>query len=113
MTNKFAIEKKRHAGVYAFCLPGQINKKTFDPLYMDHWVYALATQEQNNYKRSERSITFNSLKGLTRSVYYNHFPHYGKSSRSAVQIVPGVQQFVGNLYNEKKYLMLQKFVFVN
>ncbi|KAA3436756.1 hypothetical protein [Rufibacter hautae] len=62
----------RSADVYVFCLLHHEDKRTVDPLNMNHWeFYVLATEELNNYKRSQHSITLNSLKKLTNAVLYN------------------------------------------
>jgi len=65
-------EAKRHADVYAFCLLKHENKLTVDPLNMNQWeFYILATKELNDYKRSQHSITLNSLKKLAQPVTYD------------------------------------------
>ncbi|AMM53008.1 hypothetical protein TH61_16215 [Rufibacter sp. DG15C] len=62
----------RSADVYVFCLLHHVDKQTVNPLNMDQWeFYVLATEELNNYKRSQHSITLNSLRRLTKSVLYN------------------------------------------
>jgi len=71
-TNIQAAIAQRHADVYVFCLLKHEDKTTVDPLNLDHWdFYVLATQELNNYKRSQHSITLKSLKGLTAIVGYD------------------------------------------
>jgi hypothetical protein len=70
-TNIQGTVAKRHADVYVFCLLKHENKPTVDPLNLDHWdFYVLATQELNNYTRSQYSITLKSLKGLTNVISY-------------------------------------------
>ena len=65
-------EKTRHADVYVFCLLHHEDKDTVDPLNLDQWeFYILSTNELNGYKRSQYSITLNSLKNLTDAVPYN------------------------------------------
>ncbi|AYN04633.1 hypothetical protein [Flavobacterium sp. 140616W15] len=62
----------RSADVYVFCLLHHLNKPTINPLNLNHWeFYVLSTEELNNYKRSQHSITLNSLKKLTNSVEYD------------------------------------------
>jgi hypothetical protein len=62
----------RHADVYVFCLLKHDDKSTVDPLNIDHWeFYVLATQQLNEYTRSQHSITLKSLKGLTSNVGYD------------------------------------------
>jgi hypothetical protein len=71
LTNVQGKIKKRHANVYVFCLLHHIDKSTIDLLDMNQWeFYVLATEELNNYKRSQHSITLNSLKGLTPAIPY-------------------------------------------
>lgn len=63
---------QRSADVYVFCLLYHDNKQTVDPLNLNHWeFYALATEELNNYTRSQHSITLKSLQGLTDAVGYD------------------------------------------
>ncbi|XHR92760.1 hypothetical protein ACFJIV_20780 [Mucilaginibacter sp. UC70_90] len=63
---------KRHADVYIFCLLKHEDKQTVNPLDLNHWdFYVLSTHELNNYKRSQHSITLNSLKRLTNAIGYN------------------------------------------
>lgn len=67
-----SIIAKRSADVYVFCLLHYLDKPTINPLNLNHWeFYVLATEELNNYKRSQHSITINSLKRLTSSVEYD------------------------------------------
>jgi hypothetical protein len=71
-SNILLAEPKRHADVYVFCLLKHEDKQSIDPLNMDHWdFYVLGTFELNNYKRSQHSITLNSLRNLTHVVAYN------------------------------------------
>jgi hypothetical protein len=73
LTNKRADIPQRHADVYVFCLLKHEDKKTVNPLNLDHWeFYVLATAQLNAYKRSQHSITLKSLKNLTKTVKYNH-----------------------------------------
>jgi hypothetical protein len=59
----------RSANVYVFCLLHHQDKATVDPLCLNQWeFYVLATEELNNYKRSQNSITINSFKKLTSTV---------------------------------------------
>lgn len=63
---------RRSADVYVFCLLHHDNKQTVDPLNLNHWeFYVLATEELNNYTRSQHSITLKSLQGLTEAVGYD------------------------------------------
>ncbi|NVN95906.1 MAG: hypothetical protein HXX18_11540 [Bacteroidetes bacterium] len=71
-TNKQADIKQRHADVYVFCLLHHTEKLTIDPLNINHWeFYVLATQQLNEYKRSQHSITLKSLRGLISVVPYD------------------------------------------
>jgi hypothetical protein len=71
-TAKFGVIKQRHADVYVFCLLHHDSKLTIDPLNLNQWAfYILATEELNNYKRSQHSITLKSLQGLTSAIPYD------------------------------------------
>lgn len=70
--NKYEEEKRRSADVYVFCLFHHENKQTANPLVLEQWTfYVLSTTELYNYKRSQHSITLNSLKQLTKAVNYD------------------------------------------
>ena len=70
-TNIESVEPKRHADLYVFCLLKHKDQSTVDPLKMEQWhFYVLPTYQLDNYKRSQSSITLNSLKKLTNPVYY-------------------------------------------
>ncbi|MEQ1733687.1 MAG: hypothetical protein ABL940_08440 [Bacteroidia bacterium] len=63
---------KRHADLYVFCLLKHKDQATIDPLKLEQWeFYILPTYELDNYKRSQSSITLNSLQKLTSAVTYN------------------------------------------
>jgi len=65
-------ETKRHADVYVFCHLKHQDKETIDPLQMEQWdFYILPTYRLDNYKRSQSSITINSLKKLTEPRKYS------------------------------------------
>lgn len=71
-TNTQSKEPKRHADLYVFCHLKHKDQKTIDPLKMDQWYfYILPTYLLDNYKRSQSSITINSLKKLTEPKKYN------------------------------------------
>lgn len=71
ITNKQEEIAKRSADVYVFCLLHHEDKQTVDVLNLNHWTfYVLATNKLNSYKRSQHSITLNSLKKLTDGVNY-------------------------------------------
>jgi hypothetical protein len=66
----------RSADVYVFCLLHHLDKATVDPVNLNQWeFYVLATEELNNYKRSQHSITLNSLKKLTNAISYVKLEH--------------------------------------
>jgi hypothetical protein len=72
ITAEFGTTKQRNADVYVFCLLHHSNQETIDPLNMDQWeFYVLATEELNNYERSQHSITLKSLQRLTQAVPYD------------------------------------------
>lgn len=65
-------EAKRHADIYVFCLLKHKNQETINPLKLEQWeFYVLPTYIIDNYKRSQSSITINSLRKLTDAVEYN------------------------------------------
>jgi len=71
-TNILSPDIKRHADVYVFCLLKHEDKSMVDPLNLNHWdFYVVATQELNNYTRSQYSITLKSLRALTSAVSYD------------------------------------------
>lgn len=71
-TNQSSDVPKRHADVYVFCLLKHLDKKTVDPLNLNHWdFYVLATSELNSYTRSQHSITLRSLQKLTAVIEYD------------------------------------------
>lgn len=71
-TNNQADIKQRHADVYVFCLLHHTDKPTIDPLNINQWeFYVLATQQLNEYKRSQHSITLKSLRALTPFIPYD------------------------------------------
>jgi len=71
-TAEFGTTKQRNADVYVFCLLHHSNQATIDPLNMDQWeFYVLATEELNNYERSQHSITLKSLQRLTQAIPYD------------------------------------------
>lgn len=70
-TNKQEEIARRSADVYVFCLLHYPDKQTVDVLNLNQWTfYVLATNKLNSYKRSQHSITLNSLKKLTNGVNY-------------------------------------------
>ncbi|MGV8139233.1 MAG: hypothetical protein AB2L20_28910 [Mangrovibacterium sp.] len=71
-TNLLHREAKRHADVYVFCILKNKDQSTIDPLKMEQWsFYVLPTHRLDNYKRSQSSITINSLEKLTGPVTYS------------------------------------------
>jgi hypothetical protein len=64
-TNIQEKESKRQADVYVFALLANQEKKTINPLNVKQWeFYVMSTKALGDYKRSDVSITLNSLKGL-------------------------------------------------
>jgi hypothetical protein len=71
-TNMYCGEPKRHADIYVFCLLKYQDKTTIDPLKMEQWdFYILPAYRLDNYKRSQSSITINSLVKLTEPRKYS------------------------------------------
>lgn len=63
--------KQRAADIYIFCLLRHKDKNTVDPLNLSQWdFYVLSTEQLDNYKRSEHSITLNSLEKISHLVDY-------------------------------------------
>jgi len=64
-TNRQAPEPCRTADVYVFALLAHQDKISVDPLNLDQWeFYVLSTRAINERKRSQHSITLNSLRRL-------------------------------------------------
>ncbi|MFA5667937.1 MAG: hypothetical protein WC967_01745 [Balneolaceae bacterium] len=65
-------EPKRHADLYVFCHLKHKDQETIDPLKMEQWdFYVLPTYRLDNYKRSQSSITINSLRKLAEPRNYS------------------------------------------
>lgn len=65
-------EPKRHADLYVLCHLKHTDQSTIDPLKMEQWdFYVLPTFRLDNYKRSQSSITLNSLRKLTEPKKYS------------------------------------------
>ena len=63
--------QKRHADVYVMCLLKHKQQDSINPLDMSQWeFYVLSKFEIDNYKKSQHSITLNSLNKLTIPVTY-------------------------------------------
>jgi hypothetical protein len=72
VTNKQSAEVKRQADVYVFALLAHKDKSTIDPLDVDQWdFYVLPTRILDERKRSQHSITLNSLQKLTQPVAFD------------------------------------------
>jgi hypothetical protein len=72
-TGRYSDGKTRPSDVYVFCLFTCKDKSTMNPLEMSQWeFYALATNKIDNYKRSQSSITINSLRKLQNACDYGH-----------------------------------------
>ena len=83
LTSQQSEIASRSADVYVFCLLHHTNKQTCDPLNLDHWTfYVLATQELNNYTRSQHSITLKSLQRLTDAIEYDKLNEVIKSKNA-------------------------------
>ncbi len=75
-TISFSIKKAkkgRSADVYVFCLLKHRVQDTINPLNLEQWsFFVLPTHTINNYKRSQISITLNSLSKLTKETTYEN-----------------------------------------
>jgi len=71
-TNTQSTESKRQADVYVFALLVHTDKATIDPLNIDQWrFYVLPTSILDARKRSQHSITLNTLEKLcTGAIRY-------------------------------------------
>lgn len=66
------IQSRRFADVYVFCHLKHLDQETIDPLKMEQWdFYVLPTYMLDEYKRSQSSITLNSLRRLTKPIKYS------------------------------------------
>lgn len=75
-TNLISEESNRQANVYVFALLFHKDKMTIDPLNLDQWIfYVLPTSILNARKRSQHSITLNSLRKLcSKETTYSELP---------------------------------------
>lgn len=63
---------KRHADIYVFCLLKNKNQQSIDPMKLEQWsFFVLPTFEIDNYKRSQSSITLQSLSKLADEIMYS------------------------------------------
>lgn len=70
-TNTQHKEAKRHSDIYVFCLLKHKKQSTINPLEMKQWeFYVSSIFMLDSYKRSQNSITLNSLKKLTKPIGY-------------------------------------------
>jgi len=82
----------RNADLYVFCLLKHKDQDTIDPLKMEQWdFYVLPTYRLDNYKRSQSSITINSLKKLTEAKKFIE-----------------LEEEIIKVYNEQKYFNAEK-----
>ena len=82
----------RNADLYVFCLLKHKDQDTIDPLKMEQWdFYVLPTYRLDNYKRSQSSITINSLKKLTEAKKFIE-----------------LEEEIIKAYNEQKYFNAEK-----
>jgi hypothetical protein len=64
-TNTFSPESTRQADVYVFALLHHTDKKTVDPMNVNHWCfYPVATSKLDVRNKSQGSITLKALKAL-------------------------------------------------
>ena len=61
-SNTYETEAKRQAFVYVLCLLAEKNRKFVNPLDVGQWEFwVISTKSLNDRKRSQHSITYNSL----------------------------------------------------
>ena len=66
------LQPRRHADIYVFCHLKHLLQATIDPLKMEQWdFYVLPTFKLDQYKRSQSSITLNSLRKLAEPIKYS------------------------------------------
>lgn len=64
-TGELEATPRRSAHVYVFALLAHKDQRTIDPLQLDQWEFhVLATQVLDERKRSQHSVTLNSLRDL-------------------------------------------------
>lgn len=70
-TNILSKELTRSSDIYIFALLKHADKNTVNPLDLSQWSFFIVpTNELNKYKRSQTSITLNSLKKITQEVIF-------------------------------------------
>ncbi len=68
-SNVQAKEATREADVYVFALLAHLDKQTLDPMNVAQWTFfVLPTATLDARRRSQRSITLKSLRGLTADL---------------------------------------------
>jgi hypothetical protein len=78
LTNQQSADVRRQADVYVFALLAHTIKETINPLDLDQWeFYVLPTRKLDERKRSQHSITLNSLNRLCncgKGVRFDQLP---------------------------------------
>jgi hypothetical protein len=68
-TNILSSESRRHADVYVLALLHHQDKPAIDPLDVGHWqFFVLSARSLDARRRSQHSITLNSVRGLCSAV---------------------------------------------
>ena len=76
-TNKLEEQSQRQADLYILCLLSEKERDQVNPLDLDQWEFwILETQFLNERKRSQKSITYNSLlKEVGEPVCFHQIKH--------------------------------------
>lgn len=62
-TNTYAVERKRQADIYVFCVFTPTDKAIADPLNLDQWdFYVMSTDRLNTAVGEQKTITLSSLR---------------------------------------------------
>ncbi|WNS79552.1 hypothetical protein RRU94_18670 [Domibacillus sp. DTU_2020_1001157_1_SI_ALB_TIR_016] len=61
-TNKYAVETRRNADVYVFCLLNEQDRSAINPLNLSQWeFFVLSTKQINQEKENQKTVSLNRL----------------------------------------------------
>ncbi|MFZ1074145.1 MAG: hypothetical protein WAO21_12030 [Verrucomicrobiia bacterium] len=84
---------RRVADVYVFALLKEKHKKLLNPLDVMQWdFYVLPTEILNKRKRSQHSITLNSLSELTNAIKYYHLRKAVQNTQTRPKVRSGINK---------------------